>query len=106
MTLSKNEAGEYIITSLIDQYNRRITKLNVDEIKFIVSKVMSDSFDKLCEIQKLAWKGDDLMDQETLFALQDAISPFLLDFAGKLGSDKVDKLLEMFPHLYCTEEAE
>ena len=61
-------------------------------------------FDKLCAVQKLAWDGDDIMDQETLFELQDKLAEISLSFASKISPQKVDKLVEQFPWLYTVKE--
>lgn len=58
-------------------------------------------YNKIKEIQKLVWKNDDLMMQETLFELQDKIADLALIIAQKEA--KTDDLLENFKWLYKTE---
>lgn len=55
-------------------------------------------YEKLKEIQKLIWKNDDLMDQDTLFELQDKIANLTLEVAQKEG--KVEQLIKDFKWLY------
>ncbi len=52
----------------------------------------------LKKIQALLWKGDDMMDQDTLFELQDFVATEILKQAQKEG--KVDDLLKDFGFLY------
>ena len=59
-------------------------------------------YNELKEIQKLIFKGDDLMDQETLFELQDRITELTLQVAQK--ENKTDDLVKSFPWLYKVEE--
>ena len=58
---------------------------------------MSD-YDRIVEIQKIAWRDDDRMDQENLFELQEKIAEFALEIANK--AHKVDELAQTFPWLY------
>lgn len=56
---------------------------------------------KLIELQELAWQGDDLMDQEVLFEVQDKLSALTLEVAQSTKDDKVTKaLVDKFPWLY------
>lgn len=55
-------------------------------------------YEKLKEIQELIWKNDDLMDQDTLFELQDKIANLTLEVAQKEG--KVEQLIKDFKWLY------
>ncbi len=55
-------------------------------------------YSKLKKIQLLLWKSDDLMDQETLFELQDMVAEFTLQVAQK--ESKTGDLLKTFPWLY------
>ncbi len=57
----------------------------------------ADHFKRLVEIQSLVWKGDDLMNQEDLFALQDKLGELLLDVATP--NQKI-VLAAKFPWLY------
>ena len=63
-------------------------------------------YEKLEKIQEMLWKNDDLMDQETLFELQDYVAELILDVAGKEGPEKVDRLIAKFPWLYQTKEVQ
>jgi CxxC motif-containing protein len=55
-------------------------------------------YSQLKELQKLAWKSDDRMDQETLFELQDKLAELTLQAAIKEG--KTADLQKAFPFLY------
>ncbi len=57
-------------------------------------------FDKLVELQELVWKGDDLMDQEVLFDVQDKLSELTLEVAKWIGNTKCKVLVDKFPYLY------
>ena len=58
----------------------------------------TEIFNTVVEIQELLWSGDDLMDQENLFLLQDKIAVFALKLAD---SEKKQKdLVNKFPWLY------
>ena len=59
-------------------------------------------YNELKEIQKLIFKGDDLMDQDTLFELQDRITELTLTVAIK--ENKTNDLVKSFPWLYKVEE--
>ena len=48
---------------------------------------------------ELVWSGDDLMDQETLFDLQEKMTDFALKVAKNEG--KVEDLKKAFPYLYA-----
>lgn len=58
-------------------------------------------YNKLKEIQRLVWKGDDRMDQEDLFELQEKIADLTLEVAQKEG--KTEQLLKDFKWLYSVE---
>lgn len=58
----------------------------------------NDLYKRLSAIQKMAWKHDDLMTQETLFELQDALADVVLNVARDAG--KLDDCLATFPYLY------
>ena len=60
-------------------------------------------YDKLEKIQEMLWRNDDLMDQDTLFELQDYVAELILNVAEKEG--KVDELVAKFPFLYQVKEA-
>jgi len=55
-------------------------------------------YNELKEIQKLLWKHDDMMMQDTLFQLQEKVAGLILKVANK--EKKVDDLIESFPWLY------
>ena len=57
----------------------------------------AEHFNKLLHIQELLWKDDDLMDQMTLFELQDKVANFLLEAATPAQQAK---LANRFPWLY------
>lgn len=58
-------------------------------------------YEKIKEIQRLAWKDDDRMDQDTLFDLQELIADLALAIATNEG--KVNDLVYEFPWLYERE---
>lgn len=53
---------------------------------------------ELKKIQKLLWKDDDLMEQETLFELQNYVMNLTLEYAKKENQEK--DLIKSFPWLY------
>jgi len=57
-----------------------------------------DYFKSICEIQKIAWRDDDCMNQDTLFELQDKIAQLALRIAS--AEHKVDDLVSAFPWIY------
>lgn len=61
-------------------------------------------FCRLLKVQELVFKGDDLMDQEVLFELQDEVSQLSLDVANSLnGKGKevaLDMLVDHYPYIY------
>lgn len=58
-------------------------------------------YKELSDIQRLLWKNDDYMDQETLFELQEKMAELVLNIAIK--EHKIIELLAEFPWLYETE---
>lgn len=58
-------------------------------------------YKELSDIQRLLWKNDDYMDQETLFELQEKMAELVLDVAIK--EHKITELLAEFPWLYEAE---
>lgn len=60
-------------------------------------------YEDLEKIQEMLWRNDDLMDQDTLFELQDYVAELILKVAEKEG--KVDELVKRFPFLYQVKEA-
>lgn len=57
-----------------------------------------DILKRLIKVQKLLWKNDDLMNQETLFNLQDEVQTLVLKVAEDTNS--TDIILKEFPWLY------
>ena len=55
-------------------------------------------YGELVNLQKLAWKDDDLMSQDTLFDVQDTLADMLLRVARECG--KTEDLVKTFPWLY------
>jgi hypothetical protein len=60
--------------------------------------MMATHYDEVKQLLKLAWDGDDLMDQGTLFQLQDRLGRFALRVAKEEG--KVKDLIKTFEFLY------
>ena len=61
---------------------------------------MRDIYKELKEIQLLAWAEDDMMTQDTLFALQDRLATVLLEVAKNCGAKEMTDLVRSFPFLY------
>ena len=59
-------------------------------------------YEELKEIQNLLWKHDDLMDQETLFKLQDKVADLTLKVARSEG--RIVDLVDSFKWLYGVED--
>lgn len=57
-----------------------------------------DILKRLIKVQKLLWKDDDLMNQETLFDLQAEMQVLVLTVANDTNS--TDIILKEFPWLY------
>lgn len=57
-----------------------------------------DILKRLIEVQKLLWKNDDLMNQETLFDLQAEMQVLVLTVANDTNS--TDIIVKEFPWLY------
>ena len=55
-------------------------------------------YEKIEKIQEMLWRNDDLMDQETLFELQDYVADLALEVAN--NENKVNRLVTKFPWLY------
>lgn len=55
-------------------------------------------YNKLEKILELLWRDDDLMDQDTLFELQDYVADVALEVAESEGM--VEQLVAKFPWLY------
>lgn len=59
---------------------------------------LKDIYEKVVNLQKIAWRGDDLMDQDDLYELQEELGVLAMDIANQLG--KSDELVKEFPWLY------
>lgn len=57
-------------------------------------------YNELKDINKLAWRDDDLMRQETLFELQEKLAEILLSVARDCGETAQNDLVKSFPWLY------
>ena len=58
----------------------------------------TELYQQLKEIQRLAWRDDDLMSQGTLFDLQDRLCGLVLKVATDCGQQ--EDLVRSFPFLY------
>lgn len=59
---------------------------------------LEDIYEKVVTLQAIAWRGDDLMEQDDLCELQDKLATLTLDLAKEVG--KSDELVKKFPWLY------
>ena len=59
---------------------------------------MENIYTKVVNLQKIAWRGDDLMDQTDLFELQEELATLAMEMANQLG--KCRELVKEFPWLY------
>ena len=59
---------------------------------------INEVYNRLVMLQKLAWRDDDMMSQDTLFDLQDDLADVLLEVAKSCGKTK--DLVTTFPWLY------
>ena len=64
---------------------------------------MAQYYAQIKSIQKTAWADDDMMNQETLFDLQDKIAKLALIIARDEG--KLEDLVKAFPFLYKSKGA-
>lgn len=64
----------------------------------LCKQIRTDYYKKAKELLRLAYKDDDMMDQDTLFDLQEKAAQFALDIAQ--AEDKTDDLVKAFPYLY------
>ena len=55
-------------------------------------------YNEIKKIQELLWKHDDMMDQETLFELQELVCKLALRIAKK--EKKPEQIVKDFPYLY------
>jgi len=69
--------------------------------KIIINRRYKTMYNKLRDIQKLIFKGDDRMDQDDLFELQEKIAELTLEVAQK--EEKTEQLIKDFKWLYDTE---
>ncbi len=60
-------------------------------------------YEDIKKIQKLLWKDDDLLRQETLFEIQECVAELALKIAKR--EKKTTQLVGDFPYLYETEAA-
>ena len=59
---------------------------------------LKDIYAKVVNLQKIAWRGDDLMEQDDLCELQDKLADLALAIACQLGKSR--ELAKEFPWLY------
>ena len=62
---------------------------------------MKEVYEDLKELQLLAWSGDDLMSQDTLFEIQNKLADLTLKAASAVGQER--ELAAAFPWLYTVE---
>ena len=60
----------------------------------------ADIYAKLKTINAIAWRDDDLMEQENLFDLQEQLANLLLAVAQDCGEKTLTDLVRSFPYLY------
>ena len=63
---------------------------------------MSEVYEEVKELGKLAYEADDLMSQDTLFEMQDKLAALMLHLA--VAAHKEKDLVENFPYLYTMEK--
>ena len=56
-------------------------------------------YNDIKKIQTLLWKHDDMMQQETLFELQEVVAGLALRIAEK--EKRTEEIVKDFPHLYA-----
>ena len=66
-----------------------------------MKKNIAMNTEKLLKILELVWQDDDMMNQDTLFELQDELSILALEVA--IAEGKQAKLINKFPWLYETK---
>lgn len=59
---------------------------------------LKDIYAKVVNLQRIAWRGDDLMDQDDLYELQEELGDLAMDIANQLG--RGGELVKEFPWLY------
>ena len=64
----------------------------------VLSMTANQIYGELVKLQKLAWKDDDMMSQDTRFDVQDSLAELLLKVAVECG--KTEDLVKTFPWLY------
>ena len=60
----------------------------------------ADIYTKLKTINAIAWRDDDLMEQDNLFDLQEQLANLLLAVAQDCGEKTLKDLVKSFPYLY------
>lgn len=61
-----------------------------------------DIYDGMKEVLRLAWEGDDLMSQDTLFEIQDKLANLALITA--VAARQEEDLVREFPYIYTFGE--
>jgi len=59
---------------------------------------LEDIYERVVTLQAIAWRGDDLMEQDDLCELQDKLAVLALELAKEVG--KSTELAKKFPWLY------
>ncbi len=59
---------------------------------------LKNIYEELKTVQELAWEGDDLMSQDTLFEMQERLANLTLRVAQECG--ELRDLVKSFPYLY------
>lgn len=61
-----------------------------------------DIYDGMKEVLRLAWEGDDLMSQDTLFQIQDKLADLAL--LSAVAARQEEDLVREFPYIYTFGE--
>lgn len=61
-----------------------------------------DIYDGMKEVLRLAWEGDDLMSQDTLFQIQDKLANLAL--LSAIAARQEEDLVREFPYIYTFGE--
>ena len=88
------------VRAIAEIFSSGAKKEHAQDVKEKAGEKVSTDYEKVCEIQKLLWKDDDMMCQETLFALQEKFADYALEVAMREG--RCDDLVKTFPWLYKT----
>jgi len=99
MKIAKLKNNDYIVTC-DDSTKYYVPAIAAEYIGSIVTA--KPFYERLCKILTLAFAGDDIMDQDNLFKMQDELADIVLEVANKTGN--VDDLVKKFPWLYKAEE--